>query len=63
MLIVGATHRIRAKVHHGIINMEGTVRKLDWQALKILDYYYAEQLPKMKKVKVKKIVALNIYID
>ena len=30
MMIVGKTNRIRAKSHHGTINMEGIVRKLNW---------------------------------
>ena len=35
--------------------------KLDWQALTMLNYYCAKKLSKIAKVKVKKIMALNIY--
>ena len=61
VLIVGKTYRIRAKVHHGIRNMEVTVSKLDWKVLTTLNYYCAKKLPNIAKVKVKKIMALNIY--
>ena len=61
VLIVGTTYRILAKVHHGIRNMEVTVRKLDWQELKMLNYYCSKKLPNIAKVKAKKIMALNIY--
>ena len=33
ILIVGETHRMRAKVHNGTNNMEVTVSRPDWQAL------------------------------
>ena len=43
ILIVGTTHRMITKLHHGIRNMEGTVRKLDWQSLKTFQYCCEKQ--------------------
>ena len=39
MLIVGRTHIMQAKLQCGIRKMEGTVRKLECQALTMLNYY------------------------
>ena len=36
MPIVGTTRIMRAKGHHGIRKMEGTVRKLNWKSLTTL---------------------------
>ena len=61
VIVFGTTHRMGAKSHHVIRNMDGTVRKLDWKAMMMLTYYCDKQLPKIAKVKVKKIMELNIY--
>ena len=37
ILIVESTHKVRAKYHHGIRNMEITVRELEWKALTTLN--------------------------
>ena len=60
MLIVGETYRMQTKIHHGIGKTEGKMGKLDYQELTKLKYYSAKQLPNIAKVKVKKIMALNI---